>query len=145
MNNWFSFSSISSKHLQWRLHSQTVRARKQTFWEKFRLLQPVTCNVSPVMCVVSHLSHVTYSVSQVTCHVSFYFLDKVSKLVNGGCFISRAPPSSFDYQLTDTQHAWVPVNCLWALVSSPASVPTPARAPTPASMLQLLLACFSSC
>ena len=53
-----AFSSKSSEHL----HSQTLRARELTFWEKFHLNPPVTCYVSHVMC---HMSCVT-------CHFFIY-------------------------------------------------------------------------
>ena len=47
---------ISSKHL----HSQTVRAREPTFWEKVHFPPPVTC----------HVSHIPYHRPHVTCHMS---------------------------------------------------------------------------
>ena len=75
---------ISLKHL----HSQTVRARKLTFWEKVHLLPPVTCFVS---CVTCHLSCVTCN------FIYFVFVfDKVVKPVDGGFVINGATPSSLD-------------------------------------------------
>ena len=39
------------------------------------------CHVSHVMC---HVSRVMCHVSPVTCHVSFFVVDKLVELVNGG-------------------------------------------------------------
>ena len=53
-------------------------------------------NVSHVTC---HMSRVTCHVSRVTCHLShynfFFFLDKVVKLIGGGCVINGAYPVQF--------------------------------------------------
>ena len=69
---------ISSVHH----HSQTVRARELTFWEKVHLLQPVMCHVSEswncgrmftpnnMSHVTCHMSHVMCHMSRVTCHMS---------------------------------------------------------------------------
>ena len=65
-----SFMEISSKHH----HSQTVRARELTFWEKVHLSPPVTCHVLNVTC---HMSHVTCHMSLVVSHyIYIYFCCK---------------------------------------------------------------------
>ena len=73
-----SFVKISSNHL----HSQTIRARELTVWEKVHLPSPVSC----VTCQVSH----------VTCQLSYVTkFDKVVRLVGGGSVINRAHPILF--------------------------------------------------
>ena len=53
----------------------------------------VTCHVSHVMC---HVSRVTCHVSHVTCNFfSFFFSDKVVKLIGGGSVINGAYPVQF--------------------------------------------------
>ena len=57
-----SFVKIPSTNL----HSQTVKVRELTFWEKVHLPPPVTCQVSHV---TRHMSHVTCQLLHVTCHI----------------------------------------------------------------------------
>ena len=77
---------MSSKHL----HSQAVRARELTFWEKVHLLPPVTC----------HVSHVKFFVVVV---------DKVVKLVGGGSIIRWHVTCDTWHVICDT---WKDVNIL---------------------------------
>ena len=72
---------ISKKNTTHKYHSQTVRARELTFWEKVHLPPPVTCHVSHVMCYMSritcHMSHVTFL------YIFFLFTKWLSLSVEG--------------------------------------------------------------
>ena len=85
----WSFVNISTRHL----HSQTVRARELTFWDKVHP-PPVTCHMSHFMWnmsrVTCHVSHVTCRMSCVTCHMSlFIFFYQAVKLVVEGLLSTR--------------------------------------------------------
>ena len=90
----------SSKHL----HSQAVRARKLTFWEKGHLHPHVICHMSYVIC---HMACVTCHMSHVMCHCCF---------VGGGSVINWAATlSSFNvfsqprevcYNRVDSKTSW---------------------------------------
>ena len=76
-----SFMEISSEHL----HSQIVRARNLTFWEKVHLSSPVMCLMSRVTCNVSYVTH------KKNIYFLFFsfFLDKGVQLVDEGLVINK--------------------------------------------------------